>query len=176
MRIDLRLPQLLAGLRVESKDVRPAIAEEYGITRGALAGDRTNRQRIPHDRAILKRPVDATRCGIQGIDKPVVASDKHTSSSNRGLCIRRNTGRKTEGPLQLQSRDLCSGQAGGLRRLESRIGHIRAPAVPCGSSSGIRKGRVVAALVRHVFGVTLLGAAERPAAHELGDTTLVRIR
>ena len=176
MGIGLRLPQQFAVLGVQREDVGLPVAEVHGVPGRALASNRSDRERVAHDRSVLERPVDAAGRGVERIDEPVVAPDEHASGRDRRLPVGGDAGRIAERPFQLQPRHLGGGQAGGARGLESGVRQVVAPAVPGGASSGIRQRRVAGAFVRHGLRVTLFRTPQRAAAHELGHDALLRIR
>jgi hypothetical protein len=57
-------------------------------------------------------------------------------------------------------------EAGGLGGLKAAVGQIDAPTVPGRSGSRVGERRIGGALVRHLFRIAFLQAAEGPAAHE----------
>src|SRR5205823_2295160 len=157
------------------KNVCVAVDEVNRVSRGALATDRSDRWSIAHDGAVLERPVNASRLRIQRIDKTVVASDEDAARSDGRLRVGRNSRRKTESPLQFQSLYLGGREARRIRRLESGIRQIAAPAIPLRPASGIRKGRIAAALIRHVLRIAGARAAQRTAAHEFGHAAFIGV-
>ena len=175
MRIDLRLPQQFSALRIHCVDDGVSVAEIHGVARRALTGDGSDGQSIPHDRAILKGPIDAAGGGVQRVHEAVVAADEDASGSHRRLSVGGLARRIPERPLQLQPWHLRSREARALRRLEPRVSGIRAPSIPCRAVRRIGERRIVAALVGHVLRVTHLRAAQRPAAHEFRDPLFLNI-
>ncbi len=78
----------------------------------------------------LVDPVQTSRADVQRVDRATRAADEHRAVENGGRRKCGDVSIEPECPFQCQPAELCRGQAGGLRCLESGIRRRGAPAVP----------------------------------------------
>ena len=172
MRIGERLPNLLARARGERVRVAMNVTEENGEPRIFL-GELADGESAPDHRIRAEAPVHATSFRVERID--VTGIRRHIQSAVvYRLTVQRGGARKSEGPLQLQARDLPGSQSGCRGGLEPRISIVNAPAVP-GRRPRLADLRTARASVRHLLGGADQLGVELPSAHPFGDESLVLI-
>ncbi len=124
---------------------------------------------VAHLSRRLKRPVHATRLGIERIDEVVVATDEQCPTDDGGLRPgSRGGARERERPLELQLCELGAGETGGLGRLVA-VGprRVGTPTVPAWLRERIIEPERAGARVAHRISGAIGDAAERLTARQL---------
>ena len=131
--VDAPAPQRLARIGVNGVHGPGHVAE----VRRVADVVRRHADRGPDGRAGGEDPVRAPGHGVEGIDVAVRAADEEAPARDHRLRPRLRRLRESERPLERQARHVGRGQTGLIRRLEARVAHRDAPAVPAG-----RRGRI----------------------------------
>src|SRR5207302_10829789 len=141
------LPRLFAGCSVNGVSIALQITEIKKVPAGLLR--RSDADCRADSTACLIGPVNASRPGIDGVDKTGVHPQKDASCDDGRLPINSLCSRKTERPFQLQLRYLFGSEVGRLRILKPRIRDARSPAIPGRLGGNIAQRRLRRATIRH---------------------------
>src|SRR5262245_48843506 len=105
------------------------VTEVNGVLRrGALDGAEADG--VAHRALCPERPIDAAGLGVERIYVADIGSNEDAARSHCRLAERREAGRETEGPFQLEFWHVGCGEASVLSVLKASIGFIDAPPVP----------------------------------------------
>ena len=131
MLFHLARPQRTSGRRVERVDESLLVGEVRRVRAlTGAAGTRGDGDRRANAAVCGEGPDDASARGVERVHRAVLAADEQPSAGDRRLRPRRRRVGKAEGPLEMQSRDVCGGDAGLCGRLEMRVLERGAPPVP----------------------------------------------
>ena len=157
-------------------DVAAKVAEVGCVCRRAVPFDGTDADGVADAGRCLETPRDASALRIERVDVAGVGAEEDAAPGDRRLPVHRRRVRQTECPLQFEIGHLRRGDAGGLRRLEARVGRVGAPAVPRRACGRIGQLRIRSALIRHRLRITGGNASDLSPADELGAYHASRCR
>src|SRR5262249_32688796 len=124
--LDLLFPKLSSTFGLDGVEPAGLIAEKKNVTLSQW-----HREHCGSNRSLgLELPLCASRLGAQRIDDTAGGSDKEVVTENGRLCESIHVAIESEGPAQLELRDLIGSQAGSGCRLKPCVSGCRAPSVP----------------------------------------------
>src|SRR5579862_447498 len=134
MLVDLANPDLGTGLGIDGVRIGLAVAEVQCMplpSLGLTVWPDRERRRYAGPSGI--RPERAARLRVERMHLRVLARNEDPARGDRGLGARRDHIGVAKGPLEVQPRQICGGEAPGARALEAGVGHAVSPAVPAGA-------------------------------------------
>ena len=111
MALDGHLPEQTTGRSIDGVRVPARITEERGVSSRFTGADAADADRRSHDRARVERPVHATGPRVQRVDVAGNAADEEAATDDGDAGPGLDVTRKAKGPLQLEPRNIGSGQS-----------------------------------------------------------------